>query len=374
MKKIVKVSVLSSTMMLMLNNIVYAETADATTSGNSTMKYVFMGIALLVVILLLFLGYRMDTRDDSSFKPSKSSNKAPKPAKTKVKKEKVVKPKVQEVYEPDNITYENDNNFDTSDLYENDSNFDTSDLVETSEYEEDDDENLFFGGSVPKTSPSSDDIYSSNTPKVEEIPEENETYGEVFDTSIIDQIDDDEEENINVIPKEEDDDIKFDKTNAFDETMVFSNSTNGFDLTDDLEDIEDDETFSATKLEDDNDIIDSTNSLESNYDNSFNLLEEKDNDESFIDSLKKYEEPESSFEGFSVAPDEEIKITEEKKPKKYKKSKKNITVENEIPEEPVQTTDETHVDFDFLAQMEENLEKEKEERESKKTTKKRKTE
>ena len=214
MKKLMKISVLSSAIMLMLNNIVYAETADATASSNSTMKYVFMGIALLVVILLLFLGYRMDSRDDSSFKPSKNPNKGSKPSKEKVKKEKIVKQKIQEVYEPDNITYENDNNFDTSDLYENDNNFDTSDLVETSEYEEDDDENLFFGSNMPSAN-LSNEVFSNN-PKVEE----NETYGEVFDTSIIDQIDD-EEENIDVAIEEEDDDVKFDKTNSFDETMVF---------------------------------------------------------------------------------------------------------------------------------------------------------
>lgn len=311
MKKLGKFSLSFSAMMLMTNKIVYA-TTEATDEGIPS-KYIFIGIAVLVILLLLFLGYRMDTKGEEITVPkaSKKSNK----------KYNDLMASSNDAYEEDNINYEMDHNVNTKDL------------MDSTEYEDDED-------SLFTTMSDNDDSNLYETPTYNyEDDEEIEDAGEEFDTSIIDNIDDEiYEDDI-----EEDDEEYVDNTKntpkSFDETMVFNNPISN---------------LSGSNLEDEIDNLD-------NFDDFEDDEIEKD---PFIEELNNFKEPESTFEGFSVANNEDVEEVEPKKPlKKYTKVKKEEAFDDML-------VNNVSTDEDFLAQMEKNLQKNQEEREAKKVTRK----
>ena len=308
MKKTKKFLGSIATAAILLNKTVYAASEVAEESEGFPSKYVFMGVALLVIVLLLFLGYRMDSKDEGM-----PSYKAPK--KDKKNKSSKKQPKEDIAYTEDkNVTYETDKYIDTNDLND--------------EIEYDEEESLFdidSNDSEPKlyddsftdttytdTSYEEDNLYNNTEDETEE-------YGEIFDTSIIDGIDD-EDEISNTEDKEPE--TSMETSNTFDETMIFNNLDN----------------TTSTNLED-----------EIN-----NLEEEKD---PFIEELKNFKEPETTFAGFSVGDDSnKVEHSKEKSSKKYTKNKKEDS--------------DTNVEEDFLLQMEANLQNGKDSEEPKTTTKK----
>ena len=170
MKKTGKVLSSLIALTLVFNNTVYATNEVASKSEGIQSKYIFMGVALLVIVLLLFLGYRMDTKENDV-----STSRVPKKSKKKEPKKKV---REEVVYNDDvNVTYESDN-------------VSANDLNEDVEYMEDDDRLFTSDGSFD--SDVNNNPYDFSLNNYEE--DENEATGEVFDTSIIDEIDN--EDNI----------------------------------------------------------------------------------------------------------------------------------------------------------------------------------
>lgn len=323
----ISISLLVSSVVLEMNNFAYAATSTTEESA-FPVKYIFLGIAFLVIILLLFLGYRMDSKGDSPII---------KPKKTKI--EKKPSPK-EETYEADDISYESDN-------------INTADLVDKSEYEEDNDiyeNNLVsdFSDDDNTLNTDFDNIDSSindsklyNNLSVEDDEEVNSTntledtnpeeeLGEDFDTSIIDNIEDEDEIEI---PKK-----------VSDETMVFNNFTGTNDLENE---------------------IDSLDDMDSIDDNEVSNLEEEDNNVA-INEINSFKEPETTFEGFSVASDESEKNKVEPKKKKYTKVKKLTKKETKGTDEVTETNKDVFSNEDFLKEMENNLLKNQEKRKSNK--------
>ncbi len=194
MKKLKTSLTLSVASLLFWSNNCFAATAGTSSETASITKYIAIGVAVLIVILLLFLGYKMDSKDSEQINYSTKKSK---------KKEKNVK-KEDPKYEFDNIAYEEDS-------------VNTNDLSETMEYEDDSDneESLFSTMNNDEMDTSiidslDDEENNIELPQPEETkePKDSEEYGEVFDTSIIDSIDDEEVET----PK-----------NNIEETMVFNN-------------------------------------------------------------------------------------------------------------------------------------------------------
>ncbi|MBR1540419.1 MAG: hypothetical protein IJ629_04560 [Clostridia bacterium] len=327
MKRTGKIFVSMSSLGVLLNNVAYAatEVAEESREGLPT-KYIFMGVAALVIVLLLFLGYKMDTKESGS--TTKVSHKAKKTRQKLSAKAEAIQQNFGE-YEADEDAYEADEEeFDNDDL--NDSieyNDDEEDSLysvasEDEDEDEDEDEGAYEeneGGFTTGTvNPVVVDSYEPETEMEPELEEIEEDSGEEFDTSIIDGLDDD------IDPKK-----------SFDETMLFNNSD-----------------FSATgsSLEDEIDNLENIKDIE---------IESADEEEesSFIDELKSFEQPESDFEGFSVASKKEEKM-EEFKEMEEKSGAEELDLSNEeIADIPV--------DNEFLSQMEANLQKNQEERKRK---------
>lgn len=348
MKRTGKIFVSMTSLGVLLNNAAYAatEVVEESKEGLPT-KYIFMGIAFLVIVLLLFLGYKMDTKGSET--TTKVSHKS---EKTRQK----LSAKAEEIqqnsgsYEADNEVYEDDGEI-----------FDNDDLNDSIEYADDEEEDSLysaateeepFGGpveepveeepvsgfstSVPEEEPV---VVDSEEPELEtEIEpelEEEEATGEEFDTSIIDGLDDEEEI---VEPKK-----------SFDETMLFNNS---------------DFSASGSSLEDEIDNLDNIDDSEIKL-----IGDEEDDDSSFVEDLKSFEKPESSFAGFSVAPAED-------KMEEFNDNEEEIVEEDLGVDEETTTSDPVDKEFvsqvesnlgmnsDFLSQMEANLQKNKEDRKS----------
>lgn len=391
MKKTKKILGSLVTTSLLLNKTVYAAEEVAKEGEGFPTKYIFMGVALLVIVLLLFLGYRMDSRGGEF-----SSPRAP-------KKQKKQKSKIKEV-EHDDIEYTADNNVN----YTND-NINTNDLYEDTEYEEDsDDTNTGFSLEEPFNEEDLlNDVNSNSMPEVDNF--DDTTYGEEFDTSIIDGLDDEEDFTpTEPIKPETPKAPEINKTpSSFDETMIFNDfnnpiasSNNLENEIDELDNINDDKEISNFDNLNSNMEINNFDNLSANEEvnnfenlnnpndglnnindfnefNNFNNINEINNNEvndldnlnnleesdPFIEELKNFKEPESDFEGFSVASSkvddklekkikEKMEKLEEKPVKKYTKVKK-----------------EDNPEQDFLLQMEENL-KTKDEGDKKTTTRK----
>lgn len=403
MKKTGKIFISMMSLGIILNNVCYAasEATDAN-KGSSPTKYIFIGAAILVIGLLLFLGYKMDTKESGG--STKVSHKAEKTKKKLSAKVEEIKQN-EGTYEADDGAYEEDKellgNEDLNDSVEyngdeEDSLFDAAndeedddEIEDLSDYE-DEDSNGFDTSAVSKTS----------EPEPEPEPEAEEPEGEEFDTSIIDKLDEEEE------PK-----------NSFDETMLFNNSDfsatgsslaneidniNGTtsvesekesveDKADEIKDEVEDEPMSEIDtgtLEDKIDEIDFSEENLSEDNLSDDILPDEDfsktilpekpkeellepeekslneetiedipeevepidfsaDDDSFINGLKDFKEPESTFGGFST---------------------KDTEKEEKIEIEPEEDVKDIPVDNDFLSQMEANLQKNQEERKSKKST------
>lgn len=335
MKRTGKIFVSAASLGVLLNNVAFAATEVTEESeGGLPTKYIFMGVAALVIALLLFLGYKMDTKDSSS--STKVSHKAEKTMKKLSAKAEAIKQNSGE-YEADEDGYESDgeefNNEDLNDsieykedeedsLYSTALEDDEEDEVEfEGEYEEEDEGGFDVGNNMVNPVVVDSEEPETETELEPELEvEETEDEGEEFDTSIIDGLDDEE----------------IDPKRSFDETMLFNNSD-----------------FSATgsSLEDEIDNLD-------NIDDT-NLEETEEDAEAFIDELKSFEQPESSFEGFSTATKNENKMEEFKD---VEEPKANLVGEyEEVTSAPM--------DSDFLSQMEANLQKSKETRTTKKETK-----
>ena len=310
MKKTGKIFVSIASLGMLLNNVAYASTEVVEEKSGLPMKYVFIGVAVLIIALLLYLGYKMDTK--GSEKPSKVSIKKEKVRKKLTEKAEEIQQNSGTYEADDNITYEAD-----KDMFENE------DLNEKMEYDEDED-SLFDA-----TYEDEDSIYEDDPTQVDNIQDETEIdseedMGEEFDTSVIDGLDDEEDEE-ETEPKK-----------SFDETMIFTNEDFAKDS-------------SGNDLEEEIDSLDNLDEMEA--------LKEEENKDSFIDALKNFQEPESDFEGFSSAVNSSKKEDEVKEHKKYTKVKKEDSL----------------MDNDFLSQMEENLQKNKAERDAKKETNDKKT-
>jgi hypothetical protein len=275
---------------LIANNAVYAATETVAEDEGLPTKYIFLGVAAVVIILLLFLGYKMDSKGDEGSAP-----KQPK----KESKKKKVQVKEDSEYEADNdVSYESDH-------------VDEDNLNDETEYEEDDEETLYSMDNEEELNPQTED-------QNEETPVEEENFGEEFDTSIIDEIEDEDE----VDSKSSDN-----TTASNDDDIAMGNLENEIDDLDNLDDVE-----------------------------NINLDEDTD---SFVNELKNFKEPESDFQGFSVVPSKDENTKENKK---SKIEKKEAPVEEEF--------DDIQAGNDFLAQMEENLEKNGKDKKSKKTVSK----
>ncbi len=270
MKKFKKITLLLGVLAVLANNS-YATTEEVASNGNYT-KYLFMGVAALVIILLLFLGYKMDSKGGDDFKVSKSSKKSSKKGASKhqIKTEE---------YIADTTIYE-------SDIVSAD------DIKETIEYEEDEEQPLFE--------------YNNEDTSVNNYIEETEEYGEEFDTSIIDSIDDDID-----VSNNNDETISFNPATM---EEVYKSTVGNIESVEEIEPIEDIEA-ELDKLEPEEEVS----------------LEENESDP-FIDSLKNFKEPEIEFSGFSVANSkkEEEKIIEEQ-PKKSKNKEEDVSDFSDIP-------------------------------------------
>lgn len=344
MKKTGKIFVTMSYLSILLNNVAYASEATGEKTISFSGKPFLIGVAVLVIVLLLYLGYKMDSNDAGTPKISSKKEK---------QREKLIK-KAEDL-EQNSGTYEADDNI----PYEADiSNFTTSDFNEKVEYDEDED-SLFdistkeedvpildenIGKVVddePITNNELEEVNDAEEPTesvetepedvgdVDEEPEpEPEETGEEFDVSVIDDLDDEETE------------VKEDDSKTSESTMLFDSSelakaSSGKDLEEEIDNLDDD--------------------LENIDEEVANALEEESKRDTFIDEIKNFKEPEETdFVGFSVAKPikkEEVIKEEEKKEKEEAESApiSNVSTDNE-----------------FLSQMEANLEKSKEERNAKK--------
>lgn len=322
MKRTGKIFGSIASLSLLLNNVAFAttEVVEESKEGLPT-KYIFMGVAALVIVLLLFLGYKMDTKDSGITKVSHKAEKTRKKLSAKaeeIQQNSGTYEADEELYEEDGEIFENDDFNEPIEYTEEDSLYSVSNEDEI--YEEK--KNVGFSTKLEKKSINTDSKESKLESKLEK-SDELDDVGEEFDTSIIDGLDEEESNS----------------KNSFDETMLFNNSD-----------------FSATGT-----------SLEDEIDNLENIDTESidnDEDDSFIEELKKFEEPESSFEGFSVASKEQK--MEEFKDEEIDSVKKPI---EENVEDIEESTSSAPIDNDFLSQMEANLQKNKEDRNAKKYTK-----
>ena len=347
MKKTGKIFVSMASLGILLNNVAYATTDTAQKEGGLQIKYIFMGIAALVVVLLLYLGYKMDTKGSSSRPTSKQ-----KKAKAKLEQ------KAEEIKHNDGV-YEEDADI----TYEEDGAMDNDELNEVTEYSDDDEEegSLY---AAPATNENEESLFEESGEPTEENPEPaeplndttEEDVGEEFDTSVIDKLDEDEPVEDNNLGKD-----------SFDETMLFNSddfNTADASFETGTDEIDTDNVEISSEPEEvkepEEPAVEEITTEEPKEDVEINILD--NTEDSFINELKNFEEPESDFEGFSSGK------------KTDKPDKKEEPVEETV-KEPVETetVEEPKISFstddDFLSQMEANLQKNKADREAKKASK-----
>ena len=224
MKKTEKIFVSIASLGILLNNVAYASTEVVEEKSGLPMKYVFIGVAVLIIVLLLYLGYKMDTK--GSEKPSKVSIKKEKVRKKLTEKAEEIQQNSGTYEADDNIAYEAD-----KDMFENE------DLNEKIEYDEDEDS--LFG----TTYEDEDSIYEDDPTQVDNFQDETEIdseedMGEEFDTSVIDGLEDEEE---------------FEDKKSFDETMIFNNEdfakdSSGNDLEEEIDSLDNFDEMEALKV------------------------------------------------------------------------------------------------------------------------------
>lgn len=318
-----------------------SEAHAAISFSNPSAKTIILAVFAIILVLVLYVGFKMDSYD---------SKKESKEKKSKADKINNYVSSKDEVYEEDEKAYEVDD-------------INPEELSSNVEYEEDELEELGFENENVENSleeVSSDDI--------EEYVEEEEEPGEEFDTSIIDDLDEEDsnsnpeiknsilESKISSNPianvlEELKERENFEGTMVFDSLAKTSSLEKDIEELDDMEEskedynieesVEEDTTEALPGLEEE---IDALDSIEES-----NVVDEED--DPFIKELQNFKEPESDFEGFSVKQknekeeiiniDKDVKKEVVEKPrKKYTKIKKE---ENSLGE-------------DFLKQMEKNLE------------------
>jgi hypothetical protein len=315
-----------------------------------------LAIGILLIIGVLFLGFKMDTSSSKGSKNKKVSKepKAPK------KKEKVFD--IEESNDEEDISdmpYESDDD----EVYEHDV-VNQADLVEDSEYE-DEDVSVFHTSNNVESSFNNDvDDQISFESEEDDYEEEEE---DVPNEPVV-RVEDEEEE-------EEEDDDDFSSTMIFDTEKI-----NG-----ELEEIDrmDQEEYSKPTVNVEETIKKVENVKKEPVKETVTpepIQSSSDDAESFMKELKKMQEAETvdDFSGFAVEKeDKELKETHRRYTKKKAEDKlpevevPQLSFDNvaEVPEEPASS----QMDMNFLAQMEENLKKNQEERLSKKTTTTRKT-
>ncbi len=316
MKKSGKIFASITPLWLLLNNVAYATTEVAEEEGDSPYIKIFMIIGAVVIALLLYLGYKMDTKGNE--KPAKLKKERQKLAeKATEKAEEIVQNSGS--YEADEVSYEEDRE-----------NLNNEDLNEKVEYNEDEEDSLFEVANEEDEEDEEDSIYGyeSEEDEVElEKEQEDDGEGEEFDVSIIDNLDNEDE----VKPSE--------STKTSEETMLFDSKS--------LE-----KSDSKEKLENE---IDELDVMDEDMEANLKAEEEKD---TFIDELKNFKEQESNFEGFSRASNVETLETE-KEPKKYKRAKEDAYSSENISE-----------DNEFLSQLDANFQQSRADREAKKNSSK----
>lgn len=301
---------LTGAMLLMPNEV----SAASISLSDVSIKNVFLILAIVIILLLLYLGYKMDSNEGI---------KEPKEKKSKKKefvdsKSNYVKPQVETTYVPDEKEYEEDNR-----EYEVD-NVNPDEISESVEYEEDDvaddetytePEKSLFDSSSNMDETISFDTNALNkeiSDEVEEM-EDAEDVGEEFDTSIIDKIDEEEEFGFaTAVPKSKVEVEEYEETEEYGEEF-------------------------------DTSIIDQ-------IDDEFEMEPVK-NVEEMVNNIVEPEE-ETEFQGFSVGvpkakeePEEEVEIVEE------------VVVEEKPKKRYTKVTPKTtELDEDFMRQMEKNLE------------------
>lgn len=312
-----------------------AEAHAALSFSSPSTKTIILAVFAIILILVLYVGFKMDSYD---------SKKEPKEKKSKLDKINNYISSKDEVYEEDEKAYEMDD-------------INPEEISSNTEYEEDELEELGFANDNSEAS-----LYEMPSDDAEEY-EDDEEYGEEFDTSIIDDLD---EEELNSEPEIKNsiletklgpnpianvvEELKEKQKESFDSTMVFDTPIKTSALENDIDELDDIE-----EELDDEDTTEALPGLEEEID-ALDSIEEKSvsndvEEDPFIKELQNFKEPESDFEGFSVKTkvekEEPINVTEEikeeviEKPRrKYTKTKKEA---NSLGE-------------DFLKQMEKNLE------------------
>ena len=223
-KKIV-IMILMGTILLLPNEVSAASMGFTELS----IKNIFLFIAILILVLLLYLGYRMDSNENIKEKEPKSKKNNNLNEKARYLKKSSIDDLYDKEYEEDSREYEDDDvnpeEISESVEYEEDEeqdddndsemslfesvqnnnvlgstiNFDTSDLrkeLNKSSISNDDDFEDVVTSSVNKeTIEEDDDFEDIVTPAVSdlEIEDDEEEYGEEFDISIIDKIDQEDE-------------------------------------------------------------------------------------------------------------------------------------------------------------------------------------
>ena len=242
-KKIV-IMILMGTILLLPNEVSAASMGFTELS----IKNIFLFIAILILVLLLYLGYRMDSNENIKEKEPKSKKNNNLNEKARYLKKSSTDDLYDKEYEEDSREYEDDDvnpeeisesveyeedeeqdddndsemslfesvqnnnvlgstiNFDTSDLRKelnkssisNDDDFEdvvTSSVNKETIEEDDDFEDVVTSSVNKETIEEDDDFEDIVTPAVSdlEIEDDEEEYGEEFDISIIDKIDEEDE-------------------------------------------------------------------------------------------------------------------------------------------------------------------------------------
>ena len=358
MKKTGKFFVSMASLGLLFNNVAYAATETQEKSGGFSPKTIFIGVAGLIIVLLLYLGYKMDTKGRE--KPSRVSQKSEKARQKLAEKVEEIKQNSGNYEDDEGVTYEEDKGALNND-----------DFNETVEYNEDEDSLYEVSNEKEPSIYDQPEDNSYEEEPINSVEPEPEEEGEEFDVSVIDNLDDEEPAEPVETKKVSDETILFDskdlEDNGFESGIEIGSNDN---LEDNLND----------NLED--------NSLENNLENEIDSLDNIDEDleanlkaesekDSFIDELKNFEEPESDFAGFSSAATSPKKEDEkEPEPRKYTRVKKTeepseldndlISGETVDIEEPTfSETEDIAPDNEFLSQLEANLQKNKADREAK---------
>lgn len=204
--KKIAIMILMGTILLLPNEVSAASIGFTELS----IKNIFLFIAILILILLLYLGYRMDSNENIKEKEPKSKKNNNLNEKARYLKQSSTDDLYDKEYEEDSREYEvddvNPEEISESVEYEEDEEQEDDNDSEMSLFESVQNNNDFgstinfdtsdFRKELNKSSISNDDDFEDIvTPAVSdlEIEDDEEEYGEEFDISIIDKIDEDDE-------------------------------------------------------------------------------------------------------------------------------------------------------------------------------------